>query len=344
MMTSISGELGAGKTYVLARELHEQHEAGVCCIANFDHSDADIIIKNDPAKLLELIRQIAVIKQLGGEMCDVLPTFRHTGIFIGLDEAHLVFGRETARADMEEVILPFISLARKADVHIWYVVQDPATIHKTFRRYTRTYIRVRPMINVFRTKFVPHETRPVWRRERRLIVPLVYEEYHRLDPEDPVFSYRRVSEAKGGQAFHKESTIEGFRIKTNSSKFIHSLYNSNEMAGVNVDPSKEEDFALLKGVCYVPRGMNYPDKIPTFRKWARAIGMKVRGPKTPPRIYINDWEMPKLEPVVGGKKMLQEEKIMDFMDLLKNPEYGLSKTFPRSLRKLYESKLSPKSL
>lgn len=158
-MGSITGELGAGKTYDLALREYRAYMQGCFCLSNFDHVYSHVIVKNDPDTLIELIRQIAQFKERGYEICDLLPTFRHGGIFLAIDESHLAFGRDISSSSetMQDIILPFISLARKADVHIWYTAQDPATIHKTFRRYTRDWIRIRPIIPIAKAN-VSHGT------------------------------------------------------------------------------------------------------------------------------------------------------------------------------------------
>ncbi len=319
MMTSISGELGTGKTYFLARELYEQSMAGCLCISNFQHIYSNIVVRNDPETLLEIIRQLAVLKQTGREICDLLPTFKHTGVFVAIDEAHLTFGRDSSKADMEEVILPFVSLARKQDVHIWYTVQDPATIHKTFRRYTRDWIRIRPLVPIFRTIILPHETRPTWRREKRLLIPLVWEELHHLPFDNPIFNYRVKHLEEGGSVWHQDSTIvsRGWP-RRNNDPFIHSLYDSNELSGVNVDLQKQENFALLKGVQYIPHTY-FPDKFPTFRKIARALGLPVRANVIPPRINISNWDMPVME-TIGTKspKLAQKAQTIPAEELIKS--------------------------
>jgi len=302
MMASISGELGAGKTFVLARKLYHARMQGCYCVANFDHIYANKVIQNNPEELLELIRQIAVLKQLGGEIGDIIPTFDHTGIFIAVDEAHLTFGRATENKDMEDIILPFVSLARKQDVHIVYTVQDPATIHKTFRRYTREWIRVRPIIPIFKTIYVPHESRPIMRREKRLLIKWVWEEVHHLNFENPTFNYRRRRIEGGGSVWHETSTLISRRIKKNSDTFIHSLYDSNELSGVNVDPERLEDFKMIKESYFVP-STYHKDNIPTFRPILSRIGL-VKPNIVPPRIRVTDWQMPMI-----GKEARKNPKL-----------------------------------
>lgn len=339
MMTSVSGELGCGKTFIMSRELYRQSQRGCFCISNYNHVYSNLVIKNDPETLLEVIRQIAVLKQLGGELVDILPSFRHTGIFVAIDEAHLVFGRESKKSDMEEVILPFISLARKEDVHIWYVVQDPATIHKTFRRYTRDWIRLRPVIPIFRTKYVPHETRPAFRRERRLLFPWVWFETHHLSVENPVFNTkRRVVNEEGDTAWSEASTIAAPRSWVrNSDPFIHSMYDSNELSGVNIDPERKEEFDQLKKVHYIPHTMK-KEMFPTFRKIANKIGFKWwQGPQIPKRYEVVGIELPQFDPSfrVAPKLHQKVERVeaADFLSWPSNPA-----RLDRTTRKLVKSK------
>lgn len=338
MMTSISGELGAGKTYFLAKHLYQAKLAGCYCVANFNHIYAHTIIQNDRNTLLELIRQIAVLKQMGGEMTDILPTFNHTGIFIAIDEAHLVFGRDATGEEMEKVILPFISLARKEDVHIEYVCQDPGTIHKTFRRYTQFWVRVRPVFKLFKTKFTPHETRNIWRRERRLVFPYVFYETHKLDYENPVFSIRTAKDEQGFTYIHEQSTIQSKTIHKNNDPFYHGMYSSNEMSGVITDKeaSQGENFELLKKVDFIPNTY-FKDPMPTFRRIFKKIGINLPyEPKIPKRQRVVDWSMSDSARVERPRVKPQETAFVNLVDLIKNPTNNVRSRFPRTFIKMLE--------
>jgi hypothetical protein len=308
MMTSVYGELGIGKTYHLAKEVYEHYRQGCLTITNFKHVYSRIPVRNDPEILIEMIRQIGEFKRQGYELCDLLPTFRHGGIFMAIDEAHLTFGTELRDDPKMKFTLQFLSLARKQDVDIWYVVQDPAKIHKNFRRYTNDWIRYRAIIPIFRNKLVPHPTRPIERREKRLIIPWVWEERHRLDYENPVFNYaRRYVDGIGEWA--PASTIQSRRIRRTNDPFIHRLYDSHEMVGMKLDPENygKESFNLLKQVAYIPYTM-FPERFPTIKT---VFGLRRTDMQPPTRVQVRNIDLPDVQHDVSDQSVKQPVEFVD---------------------------------
>lgn len=327
MMTAVTGELGTGKTYQMAKHLYRRAARNYLCISNFRHVYSNIIVQNDAATLMELIRQLAQFKQRGYELCDLLPTFTHTGVYFAIDEAHLVFGRDRKIPQMEEVILPFLSLARKQSVDIWYVCQDPATIHKTFRRYTQITKYMRPIVPFFRNKLVPHPTRPIMQIEKRLLFPFVWEEDHELDYENPVFNLRRQTDPDTGfTSWHQSSTIKRRRIVKNSDPFIHSLYNSNETSGVNINRAEAENFDLLrKHISYIEHNYKKPLVRLPFSKM----------PQLPTRREFKEIDLP----VVDESRDLSASVIKQPIEFLDDLSFFLSRKgqIPRLQRRRLEA-------
>ena len=307
MMTSVSGKLGIGKTYHLAKELYENYKAGCLCISNFKHVYSHITVRNDPEILIEIIRQVGEFKRRGYELCDLLPSFRHGGIFIGIDEAHLTFGSDYSNKENMKFILQFLSLARKQDVNIWYVVQDPAKIHKNFRRYTTDWVKYRAVIPVFKNKFVVHPTRPTYRREKRLIFPWVWEELHDLDYENPIFNYQKTFTEEGFKEWSSRSTLIKRKIRRTKDPFVFKMYDSHEMVGMKLDTDKEEDFNLLTGLSYIPHTMR-KDSLPTFKK---ILHLKSSEDTAPTRFKFRKIILPEVKSDIAEITVKQPEEFLD---------------------------------
>ena len=293
MITAITGELGIGKTAEMSKILYESYLDGCLCISNYHHVYSHVICSN-PEETLELIRQIGEFKRHGYETCDLLPTFKHTGISLFIDEGHLTFSPDLKSSSPEmQFSLQFISMCRKQDVAIYVVAQDPALLSKTIRRYVREWINLKAVIPLFRKLWVPHPTRPTFRRQRRLLIPFIWYETHHLDYENPVFNYARVVTDKefGITELAPHATLKSRSLQRVANKFIHSLYDSYEMVGMDLKrkDGEEESYDLLKTVSYIPHSMK-PEKFPTFKRW---LGIKRNDAEAPIRYRFKNIELPK---------------------------------------------------
>jgi len=287
MMTSVSGKRGIGKTYQLARVAYNRSKQGFFIITNFAHLYANIdCSKDDPEVLYELIRQIGVFKERGYELCDLDPRFIHSGIFIAIDEAHLYFSADLFKRYQDQAhfqyILKFLSQARKADVEIWYSSQDPAKIDKNWRRYTEDWIRYVPVVNWYKKVpiLVQRPRRsdgtmpaPFYRREIRYYLPLVWEEFHKLDVENPTFDYTMQKTPDDRWIQSPKSTLQSRHIIRSGwlNPFPYKLYDSNQMLAMQGDPT-ETEFAKLKEYGFIKHTFK-PEKFPTFKNLLTLVNL-----------------------------------------------------------------------
>jgi len=330
-MSSITGELGIGKTYHLSKELYNFYLQGCLCISNYQHVYSHVIVKNDPELLVALIRELCQFKQRGYEIYQLIPTFKHGGVFYGIDEAHLVFGREL-REEMQDVVT-FLSLARKQDVAVYYVCQDPAMIHKTFRRYTNDWLRYRALIPLYKKILVPHPTLPTMRRERRLVFPWVWEEVHKLNYENPVFSYAKKHVEGIGNEWAPTATLISRKIHRTNDPFVFKLYDSHEMIGLKETTSKQS-FPLLRTASYIPHTF-YKERFPFFKK---ILGLQRTDEVPPTRYSFKTIDLPiGAEHDVTKRSLKQPEKLLE--DIRAFMQYqDIMKGMNRTQRKHAESK------
>lgn len=313
MMTSVSGERGIGKTYHLAKEVYNHYQAGFLTITNFRHLTSHITCTNRPDTLIEMIRELGEFKSRGFELCDLMPTFKHTGIFMAIDEAHLVFGADQWKRYGSNVkfqfIIQFLAQARKQDVNIWYSTQDPAKIDKNWRRYTDDWIRYRAVIPLRRHVLVPHPTRPIMRREVRYIIPLIWEELHNLDQDAPSFNYARHV-VDGISEWAQASTLVSRRIRLSGwlDPFPYSLYDSHEMIGLKATEDVP-DFKMLKEIAFIPNTI-HRDYFPTIK---RLLGMTPLSDRVPKRFKFRSLTLPSnvQEDVTAGTLKQPEEFVDD---------------------------------
>jgi hypothetical protein len=318
MMTSVSGERGIGKTYHLAKEVYEHYHRGFLTITNFRHLTSHITCHNRPDMLIEMIKQLGEFKSRGYELCDLLPTFKHTGVFMAIDEAHLVFGADQWKrygSDPSfQFVIQFLAQARKQDVNIWYSTQDPAKIDKNWRRYTDDWIRYTAVIPLKRHVLVPHPTRPIYRREIRYIIPLIWEELHRLDQDNPSFNYAKHT-VEGWSEWAKSATLIHRKMRLSGwlDPFPYKLYDSHEMIGLKAN-DEVSDFKMLKDIAYIPDTI-YREGLPTFKRVLRSLGLPGMTPndeKIPSRIRFKKLELPLgVTPDVTAGTLKQPEEFLD---------------------------------
>lgn len=345
-VTAIFGELGIGKTAELSRMLYEYYKDGCLCVANYAHVYAHIQMR-DPALTIELIRQLGEFKRRGYEACDLLPTFQHTGIGLFIDEAHLTAFSPDLKSTSEQMqsSLQFISMARKQDVSIFLVTQDPALLAKTVRRYVGQWLYLSAVIPWFKHIYVPHPTRPTFRREKRIVFPLIRYEYHALDYENPIRNYsKRIYDRENGYTEYTEQCTLIGRAKWRwaANAFIHSLYDSHEMVGMSLDLSKQENFDLLKTIAYIEH-TKFPERYPTFKGlWEKLTGRHIlrTDELQPVRLKIKNLELPTgVTPDMASHVIKQPEQFLDdisfFLD--KSPD----KKFISKYKKTGNIKVSP---
>lgn len=316
MMTSVSGTRGIGKTFHLADEVYKHRLKNFLCITNFTHLLSHInLAKEDPSVLVELIRELGEFKMMGYELCDLSPTFTHTGIFIAIDEAHLFFGADQykryASDENFQFVIQFLAQARKQDVEIWYSTQDPSKIDVNFRRYTETWKLYRPVVPLRKLIMVQHPKRPIMQRQMRYIIPLVWEEDHDIDYMQPRFNHRRVRDEYGITQWSKDATIISRRMRRSGwmKRFIYKLYDSYELIGK--PPRDHSKFpVLLKNFSYVDPYTIRPEPFPTFKKW---LHMKRWDEIIPKRYFFGSTL--NLEPlkVENAPTLIQPQEFVDHL-------------------------------
>jgi len=303
MMISVSGKRGIGKTYMLSKKVYERYQQGFFTITNFTHVYANVdCSKENPEVLYEIIRQLGIFKDRGYELCDLDPRFRHSGVFIAIDEAHLYFSADLFKRyqtdERFQDVLKFLAQARKADVEIWYSTQDPAKIDKNWRRYTEEYIRYVPVIPFSYKKMVLQQREttangvklpPYYRREVRYLLPLVWEEHHKLDTENPVFDYSTISTPDGSIQLSPKATLQDrFLVRSGwLDPFPYKLYDSYQMLAMRTS-NNEEDFDHLTKYGFVDHTFKR-ERFPTLKP---LLGIKRNDQEVPKRFIRNEVSLP----------------------------------------------------
>jgi len=275
MMTAICGDRGIGKTYLLADECYERYKQGYFIVTNFDFVYSNINFSSrSPDDFYKLLRQILLFKERGFDPYDLFAGFRHTGIFIAIDEGHLFFSADLwKRYQTDETfqdVLRVLAQARKLDIEIFYTTQDPAKIDVNFRRYTEDWIRFRPLLNLRKKIMIRHESKPIFRRELRHIIPLVWKEWHNLKYDAPVFDYSTIKDENGFMHLAKTSTLIKRRLRRMGSlkPFPYKLYDSNEILSVGLHKTDLADFEDLAKLVVVPYTFKR-ERFPTIKKILR---------------------------------------------------------------------------
>lgn len=257
-----------GKTLFLAESVYKHSLKGYFVITNFTHSHSNLDCSAlSPSEFWDMVAQVIAFKEAGYEMVDLHPSFVHTGVYIAIDEATLYLSpdqqkrMQSEQPEKYERLLSLLAQARKYDIYIDYVVQDPAKVGKDFRRYTEEYVYFRWVIKSRRIKYIKHPTKPTYRRETRSLIPFVWEEHHNLDAEHPVFNYKKDPEGKWSEA----STVVSTRLKTLIGKsFIYRMFNSYQPMAVKVQ-DLGNDYSNLMNFRIVPNTFK-KDWFPTFKK------------------------------------------------------------------------------
>lgn len=334
-MISVSGKRGIGKTYMLAKKLYQRSKEGYFCISNFSHLYANVDCSRDhPEVLFEIIRELGVFKDRGYELVDLDPRFKHSGVFIAIDEAHLYFSADQFKRYQTDErfanIIKFLAQARKADVEIWYSTQDPAKVDKNWRRYTESYIRYVPVVPISYKKMVLQKREPLasgiklppfYRREVRYVFPLVWEEMHRLDADNPTFDYSTVTDANGNVHLSPRSTLEGRKLVRSGwlDPFPYKLYDSYQMLSIIEDAKHDDDFRHLARYGFTDHLMR-PEPLPTFKGM---LGIPKNDEVVPTKFLRTDVHLPDIPVKEPGNTNVLKQPI-EFLDDLAfiNRTYG----------------------
>lgn len=192
MMSCYTGARGISKTHMLSSLITKEKKRGSLVISNMWHAQADIVLaKNDVGAIFDVIKEVLVFKHKGFEPVDLNPRFKHSGIFIVIDEAHLFFSADTWKKYSEGeygYIINFLSQARKIDVHVVLSTQDPSKIDKNWRRYTESFYELKPVIPLRYFRKIKHPTKNCYTRNMRYIIPIAYVIEHQLRSENPYYS------------------------------------------------------------------------------------------------------------------------------------------------------------
>jgi len=360
MMIGHTGVRGVGKTARISLVLHQKKQSGYLCISNFTHVDTDIDCSTfTPREFYELLREIAVLKERGWETCDLFPTFKHTGVFIAIDEALLYFSSDqSSRYKTEEFqyIMKLLAQARKGDIEIEFTTQDPSKIDINFRRYTELWINWRPVFPWRRKLPFPHPTRPTVRYEVRYFLNLLWEEHHELEYANPKYNYATVRDEMGVSTLSKASTLikTGWFFKSKmrwTPAWAFHLYDSHQMLAMKAPKrtfnTPEEEFHLLVNNLSLTAGeRTSAEPYPTFKKiWNGTFGrinkkwVKISNEdKVPTRYKINPAliKLPDIEPrEINKSRVVQPTKLLGSLrDISESPFRGV---LP-ALHKVYKEK------
>lgn len=321
MMVSISGERGVGKTLHLADRVYQRRMQGYFTVTNFSHSHSNLDCSGlSPEEFLDVILNIIDFKDNGYEMFNLHPSFRHTGVYIAMDEATIYFSPEMqsrlakSNPAKYERLLNLLAQARKYDVEIDYVVQDPAKVGKDFRRYTEYYKRFRWVFKLKRMAFIEHPRLPIFRREHRHLLDVIWEEIHELDTENPVFNYRTVRDENGVAQWAENTTLKErhLRLTGRYKRHILRMYNSYQPVAVKQQEYRKE-FSPLKNFSIIPTAFKR-ERIPTLKAIVRFFGIpwKNTDAKLPPKIRYEDLILP---PKDERNKIISEVQVQEVITL-----------------------------
>lgn len=330
-MTSISGERGVGKTLFLAEKVYNKSQEGYLVITNFSHTHSNIDCSDLTAtEFWNLVSELIAFKESGYEPWDIHPYFWHTGLYIAVDEGTLYLSPDQQKRMQQEDpvaydrMLNLLAQARKYDVEIDYVVQDPAKIGKDFRRYTEMYIRLRWMLKFRRKILIQHPSGKGYRREMRNLLDIIRVEYHELDNENPVFNYKKVPDDKGNMQWSESSTVINRRwaLTGRFKKHIYRMYNSYQAMAV-ADLGTREIFSFLKRITITPSSFK-KENFPTFKK---LFGLLPRDKFLPIKYKMEDVILPKNE---GVKPIIAEVQAQQVQVLtVKELQKAISKAYAK---------------
>lgn len=320
-ITGVFGEWGTGKTAFLAERIHEKRRQGYYIVSNFSHLETNRDCSTWPTdKFVSLLKQIVTWKSKGREMVDIFPEFHHTGVFIAVDEGHLYFNKVVEDSEFTQALLVLFSQVRKQDVEIMYTSQEPDKISIDWRRYTKVWIRLMPVVKWYKKIPVLFKTsmgNDCVRWETRLKIPWYRIEYHELDYKNPKFNLSTVKDEDGFSHWSRHSTIKSRSWPKKMNKFVHTLYDSNQVLAVDPE-EKEGEFDLLKEFDLVP-SLIEREPVPTFKDMLRLQ----RFDKLIPNRYRVGPDVIDLKSIKTGKdgahnlakqKIIHIDKIQDFME------------------------------
>ncbi len=301
MMVSISGERGVGKTLHLAERVYQRRMQGYFTVTNFSHAYSNLDCSGlSPEEFLDVILNIIDFKDNGYEMFNLHPSFRHTGVYVAMDEATIYFSPEMqaklSKSNPEKYtrLLNLLAQARKYDVEIDYVVQDPAKVGKDFRRYTEHYMRFRWLFKLKRMAFVPHPRMPIYRREHRHLLDVVWQEIHELDAENPKFNYSTITDEHGVAKWAESCTLleRHLRLTGRYKRHFLRMYNSYQPVAVK-QLNFQKEYSPLLNFRLIPPDFKR-DMFPTFKRFFRILGLKMRikDEFLPPKIGYEDIVLP----------------------------------------------------
>jgi len=333
MMTCISGDRGIGKTYHMVKLAYEYYLRGWLIVTNFSFVYAHITTK-DQLEFLRLLQEIGKFKDSGYVLSDLSPSFKHSGIAVFYDEAHLTFGSDQYRRYASDpnfiFVINFLAQARKQDVEVVYTVQDTSKIDVNFRRYTDTWIHLAPFLNISYKVLKEDPNRPgSFRHEVRYPIPIVREEFHNLKSDTPLRSYRKRTLDDGVKIWHEEATIQktNYRLSGWMDPFPYTLYDSHEI--LNIEHRAEGDeFPILKKVAIVPHLMRR-ERFPTIKK---LLHMKMNDDVVPPKIKFKTIMLPSPDTLKFSENILmQPEQFMeDLMNKTNKNEKDKNRRYFRS--------------
>lgn len=339
-MVSISGERGVGKTLHLADRVYQRRKQGYFTITNFSHSHSNLDCSGLSAEeFLDVILNVIDFKDNGYEMYNIHPSFKHTGIYVAMDEATIYFSPEMqaklSKSNPEKYsrLLNLLAQARKYDIEIDYVVQDPAKVGKDFRRYTEHYKRFRWLFKLKRLAYVPHPRLPIFRREHRHLLDVVWEEIHDLDADNPKFNYSTITDEHGVQQWAESSTLleRHLRLTGKYKRHILRMYNSYQPVAVRQQDYNKE-YSPLRNFRLMDNIKN--ERFPTFKAALRMIGLNIHNTDEflPEKVGFEDLVVP---PRDERNKIISEVQTQKTFIL---PVADLQKMISRAYSKQPENK------
>lgn len=310
-MTSISGERGVGKTLFLAEKVYNKSQEGYLTVTNFTHTHSALDCSSlTPVEFWQTVSDLIAFKEAGFEPWDIHPSFWHTGVYIAIDEGTLYLSPDQQKRMQQnnpeayDRMLNLLAQARKYDVEIDYVVQDPAKIGKDFRRYTELYIRLRWLLKMRRKILIQHPSGRGYRRELRNFLDVIKVEVHELDNENPVFNYKKVPDKNGDMQWSETSTVidTEWKLTGRFKKHIYRMFNSYQPMAVNTQNDRTE-FPFLEKITITLAPFKR-EKFPTFKKWIRFFTFgKISIPNIdqflPPKYRLEKIILPKVETKVA---------------------------------------------
>lgn len=281
MMTCHSGDRGTSKTYHLVKRIMKMRKKGFLIISNvstpYAHFDGS---KLTPDEFIGLILEVLHCKLNDINPFDLSKHFKHDGIFIAFDEAHLYLSSDMYKRYQDDkrfqALLLMLSQARKTNIFIEYTVQYPAKIDINFRRYTDKYFDYRMVIPIKVLRKIMRKDKRGRTLEERYLFPLVIKVRHELPDDRPHIRYpknRRDLEStvvKSSTRFLRSGWMDPFPYKA---------YNSRQVIGV---PEVRMEYRYFDALKFLKKGFG--------REWLKTpkfiIGFPSNEDKKPDYDYV----------------------------------------------------------